>query len=475
MITTEKLSLHPQRLFPTNPVEREIANSLFEEIKDLPIISPHGHTDPSWFANNEHFKDPAELLITPDHYVYRMLYSVGIPLSALGVRGDTANDNITSTDPRKIWKIFAQNYHLFYGTPTRYWLDYVFYHVFGLDKKLNESTADYYYECIDHALAQDEFRPRSILHRFNIEVLSTTDAALSNLNHHEAISKTNISTRVLPTFRPDSLIDPMHKYFYSDIERLQSEYGQEFNTFQDYLEAIIIRRAYFKSRGATATDHGVETAMTCDLSAGECEILFKKVLSKSATNAEKRIFLGQMLTEMAKMSTEDGLVMQLHVGSKRNHNTEIFENYGPDKGADIPQATDLVNGLYPLLNKLGNNKDLTLIIFTLDESSYSREVAPLAGHYPCLKVGPAWWFHDSPNGIQRHKENIIETAGFYNTVGFNDDTRALLSIPARHDLSRRMDCSYLAGLVAKHLLDMSEATKVAKDLTYSLVKSAYKL
>jgi glucuronate isomerase len=182
-----------------------------------------------------------------------------------------------------------------------------------------------------------------------------------------------------------------------------------------------------------------------------------------------------MLVEMARMSLEDGLVMQIHPGSYRNHNRGLFERFGRDKGADIPMQTDYVNSLRPLLQRYGNEPDLTVILFTLDETVYSRELAPLAGHYPILKLGPPWWFHDSPEGMRRFREQVTETAGFYNTVGFNDDTRAFLSIPARHDVARRMDCSFLAKLVVEHRLPEDEAHEVARDLAYNLAKAAYKL
>jgi len=227
--------------------------------------------------------------------------------------------------------------------------------------------------------------------------------------------------------------------------------------------------------GATSTDHGHPTARTADLSPAEAEALFARVIKGQRSTADAELFRAQMLTEMAGMSVEDGLVMQIHPGAFRNHNPALFEQFGRDKGADIPMQTGYVRELRPLLSRYGNNRDLTIIVFTLDETAYARELAPLSGHYPALKLGPAWWFHDSPEGMRRFRAQMTETAGFYNTVGFNDDTRAFLSIPARHDVARRIDCGFLAQLVVEHRIEEWEAAELAVDLSYNLAKAAYKL
>jgi glucuronate isomerase len=442
-------------------------------VKDLPIISPHGHTDPSWFADNNPFANPSDLLLTPDHYVLRMLYSQGVSMASLGVA--PLDGGAYEREPRKVWQTFAAHYYLFRGTPSRLWLDYVFHEMFGIKVHLDKDTADHYYDIISDALTTDAFRPRALFERSNIEVISTTESPLDNLCHHQKILASNWTGRVVSTFRADPVVDPDFEGFHCNIERLSRLTDEDCKTFESYLTALLKRRAFFRSTGVTSTDHGHPTAATADLSASACESLYNKILSGQFNAADAELFRAQMLTEMAKMSMQDGLVMQIHAGSSRNHNPLVFSAFGRDKGADIPLQTEYVKALKPLLDKFGNEPRLTIIIFTLDETVYSRELAPLAGHYPALKLGPAWWFHDSPEGMRRFREQTTETAGFYNTVGFNDDTRAFLSIPARHDVARRMDCHYLAQLVAEHRLDESEAAELAYDLSYRLAKQAYKL
>ncbi|AMX01489.1 glucuronate isomerase [Microbulbifer thermotolerans] len=470
---TRPLHLHPDRLFPADKLTRDIARRLYESVKDLPIISPHGHTDPAWFADNQPFGNPAQLLIKPDHYVFRMLYSQGIPLERLGI--PSRDGTPVEDDPRAIWQLFADNYHLFRGTPSRIWLDSVFHDVFELDVALDSTTAGYYYEAIDSCLKKEEFLPRALFERFRIEVIATTESPLDDLRHHQKIKESGWSGRVITAFRPDPVLDPDYESFTDNLDRLAEITGEDTGNYTGYLAALRNRREFFKGMGATSTDHGHPTATTANLDRSEAEALFNRVRKGNASAEDAELFRGQMLTEMARMSLEDGLVMQIHPGSVRNHNPLIFERYGRDKGADIPSRTDYVHALRPLLEAVGNEPDLTVILFTLDETSYSRELAPLAGHYPALKLGPAWWFHDSPEGMRRFREQVTETAGFYNTVGFNDDTRAFLSIPARHDVARRMDCTWLAQLVAEHRLAEDEAFELAHDLSYALAKRAYKL
>jgi glucuronate isomerase len=471
------LVLSPDRLFPADPHTRDIARRLHAGIAHLPIISPHGHTDPAWFARNAPFENPSALFIEPDHYVYRMLYSQGISLDALGVR--RADGSRAEVDPRDAWDILAANYHLFRGTPTRSWLDWVFAEVFGIDVRLTPDTARHHYDTIDAALQTDAFRPRALFDRFNIEVITTTEGALDDLRHHQAIRAENAREggwqgRVLTAYRPDAVVDPEFEGFAGNLALLAELTGEDTASWQGYLAAHRRRRAFFKAMGATSTDHGHPTARTANLSVVEAAALFDRIKG-GATGADAELFRAQMLTEMARMSLEDGLVMQIHAGSCRNHNAQLFARFGRDKGADIPMRTDYVHALRPLLDVVGNEAALSIILFTLDESVYARELAPLAGHYPCLKLGPSWWFHDSPEGMRRFRQMTTETAGFYNTVGFNDDTRAFLSIPARHDVARRMDCGWLAELVADHRLDEAEAAELAADLAHNLAKRAYRL
>ena len=467
------LSLHPDRLLPTNSTTRDIARRLYKETLKLPIINPHGHTDPSWFAYNHNFSNPTELLIKPDHYIFRMLYSQGIGLERLGIVPQDGDAIATSAE--EIWSLFAENYHLFRGTPSRIWLDYVFSTLFDIEVQLSKDTAAHYYETISNKLALDSFRPRALFEKFNIELLATTESPVDALSHHRAIANSGWAGNVITTFRPDSTVDPEFDGFSSNITLLGELTGEDVSNFSGYIRALRKRREFFKAHGATSTDHGHPSAFTADLPDSQKERLYQEARAGTISAVDSELFRGQMLTEMAAMSIDDGLVMQIHPGAYRNHNQALHQKFGRDKGADVPVATEYVNNLRPLLNKYGNNPRLQLILFTLDESTYSRELAPLAGHYPCLKLGPAWWFHDSPEGMRRYRQQITETAGFYNTVGFNDDTRAFMSIPARHDVARRMDCGFLAELVADHRLTEDEAHELVLDLSYNLVKSAYKL
>jgi len=473
------LSLQPDRLFPADPTVRGIARELYSYVAQAPIVSPHGHTDPAWFARNENFGNATELLLRPDHYLFRMLYSQGVALEDLGIGSAKA-----SYDPRKAWALLAENWHLYRGTPSRMWSDWVFSEVFGMGEMLDAENADFYFDTITEQLATPEFRPRALFDRFNIEVIATTESPLDDLAHHAQIMADNAKSqgeggawagRVVTAYRPDPVVDPEFEGFRDNLGRFSEITGQDCLTWAGYLAAHRQRRAFFAQHGATSTDHGHPTAQTANLAAPEAEALFDKVARGSFTAQEAELFRAQMLTEMAGMSLEDGLVMQIHPGSFRNHNAALFAQFGRDKGADIPMRTDYVNALKPLLDAFGNEPSLSIILFTLDESTYARELAPLAGHYPCLKLGPAWWFHDSPEGMRRFRHATTETAGFYNTVGFNDDTRAFLSIPARHDVARRIDCGFLAQMVAEHRMEDWEAAEVAQDLAYNLVKKAYRL
>jgi glucuronate isomerase len=461
--------LNEDRLFPAELNTRSIARRIYSRISALPIISPHGHTNPRWFAENEPFPDPTQLFIATDHYVFRMLYSQGVPLEELGIGSSSLQD------PKRVWRIFAQHYSLFRGTPTRLWLDFAFQELFGLGARLTPANADEYYDSIVEQLRTPAFLPRSLFERFRLEVLATTDSPLDSLAHHEAIRASGFKGRIIPTFRPDPVVDPDFPEFNENLGRLAQMTGADTGNWPGYLSALRRRRLEFKALGCTATDHGHPTAATADLSSDSAARLFDKVAAGRGDRDEHELFRAQMLTEMAAMSLDDGLVMQIHPGSLRDHNARLFQRFGRDIGADIPTPTNYVQALRPLLNCFGNEPSLTIILFTLDESTYSRELAPLAGHYPCLRLGPAWWFHDSPEGMMRFRESTTETAGFYNTVGFNDDSRAFLSIPARHDVARRIDCSFLARLVAEHRIDEEESYEIAVDLAYGLARKAYRL
>lgn len=469
----EKFQLHENRFFDSEPMIRKIARDLYEGVKNLPIVSPHGHVDPVLFAKNEPFPDPTALILIPDHYIFRMLYSQGIALERLGI--PTADGSEVEQDHRKIWQIFGDHFYLFAGTPTGIWLQHEFYHVFGVDEKLNGDSAMRIYEQIQEKLQSPEYLPRALFDRFNIEVLTTTDGAADSLQFHREIRGSGWQGNIIPCFRPDAVTNLLTNGWRQNIAALSQMSGIEIDSYQRFIQALEQRREYFKSMGAVSTDQGVFSPYTHELSASEAEKIFQEALHGRTTKEDADLFTAHILMEMARMSTEDGLVMQIHPGSFRNHNRFIFKKFGADKGCDIPVRTEYTRNLYELLNKYGNDSRFRLIVFTLDESAYSRELAPLAGHYPALKLGPPWWFHDSIEGMIRFRRRVTETAGIYNTVGFNDDTRAFPSIPARHDLARRMDCNYLADLVARHVIDMNDARQMSHQLAYDLVKKAYKL
>jgi len=442
-------------------------------VKDLPLVCPHGHVDPILFAGNEPFPDPARLILIPDHYIFRMLYSQGITLESLGI--EPRDGSACETDSRRIWQLFADHFHLFAGTPTGAWLGQEFGELFGVQEKLGSKNAQAIYDRIQEKLGLEEFRPRALFERFNIEVLTTTDAAFDPLDWHGKIRESGWGGRVIPCFRPDAVVDIGKSDWKERIDDLSGAAGVDVTGFKSYIAAIRQRRDFFRTMGAVSTDQGVATPFTCELTEREADRIFQRALKGGASEEDARLFSGHMLMEMAAMSEEDGLVMQIHPGSFRDHNDQVSRRFGPDKGCDIPTRTEYTRNLRALLDRFGNTRKLTIIVFTLDESAYSRELAPLAGHYPAMKLGPAWWFHDSIEGMKRYRQRVTETAGIYNTVGFNDDTRAFPSIPARHDLSRRVDADYLAGLVARHVIDDDDAERMIKALAYDLVKASYRL
>ncbi len=469
----KEFNLHEDRFFDPDPSIRRSARELYEGVKSLPIICPHGHVDPKIFVENKPFPNPSELFISPDHYIHRMLYSQGISLEELDIPEKDGTQS--AKDPREVWQIFGENYYLFDGTPSGVWLDFEFNIVFGIKEKLNGSNAQKGFDLISEKLLTEEFLPRNLFDKFNIEVLTTTDAATDDLSMHKSIKKSDWNSRIIPCFRPDGLTNLMNPNWKNEILELEKGTQLEIKNYKSFIKAIEMRREYFISSGATSTDHGVVSPYTHKLSDHKANDIFQKALNGTLTEKDTEIFTANMLMEMARMSCDDGLTMQIHAGSNRNHNSLIFDKYGLDKGCDIPQSTEYTNNLKELLNTYGNDPNFTLIVFTLDETNYSRELAPLAGHYPAMKLGPAWWFHDSIEGMTRYRQMVTETAGFYNTVGFNDDTRAFVSIPARHDVARRIDANYLGGLVSRHMISMREAERIIRDLTYNLVKKAYKL
>ena len=465
--------LNPNRFFDPEPGVRQIAVELYTAVKGLPLISPHGHVDPRILAENTPFPDPVEMFIIPDHYIFRMLFSQGISLNALGI--PHRDGVVYETDYRKIWRIFAENFWLFAGTPSGIWLEYEFSELFGIDQKLNSNTADKIYDQIREKLTSPDYLPRSLFERFNLEMLTTTDAPWDNLKYHRQLRESGWIGNVNPCLRPDGVTNLYAADWKKNIDSLAEITGIWINNYSQFIRALEKQREFFKSMGAISTDHAAEEAYTNRLSEQEADRLFQQALQGKVTPDDARQFTGQMLMEMARMSCEDGLIMHLHVGALRNHDPKLFTVYGPDKGADIPIASEFTRNLKPLLNAYGSHPNFKLVVFTLDESTYSRELAPLAGYYPALRLGPAWWFHDSIQGMIRFRERVLETAGVANLVGFIDDTRAFPSIPARHDLARRIDSNYLAGLVARHIITLEEARSMNYALAYGLSKKFYQL
>jgi len=465
--------INENRYFDSNPEVRNIATELYMDVKDLPIISPHGHVDPKIFAENNPFPDPTELFIIPDHYIFRMLYSQGYSLESLGI--PTQDGTPVEKDHRKIWQILGNNFYLYAGTPTGAWLTHEFAEVFGVTEKLNGENALAIYDLMSERLQSPEFLPRTLFNNFNIEVISTTDGASDNLEYHKQILDSDWNGKIIPSFRPDAVVNILADNWKSEIDKLSSSSGIDVRDYKSFIKAIENRREFFIKMGAVATDQGVLSPYTHELLENEADTIFQRALIGTATKSDEAAFVGNMLMQMARMSCEDKLVMQIHPGVFRNHNASLFQKFGLDKGGDIPISTEYTKNLQELLNKYGNHPNFKVIVFTLDETSYSRELAPLAGHYPAMKLGPAWWFNDSIQGMRRFREMTTESAGFYNTVGFNDDTRAFLSIPARHDLARRVDCNFLAQQVSEHIIDIETAHKLSYELANGLVKKAYNL
>ncbi len=458
--------LSPERLFDPDPQQKPIALDLYAGIKDLPIVSPHGHVDPTLFSTpDRRFGNPVELLIQPDHYVLRMLYSQGLSYEQL----------LSPKEPREVWRLFAGMFYLYNGTPSGLWLTHEMESVFGVTKKLTAQTADSVYDQIDHELQQAYCSPRALFERFNIELLATTDSASDSLENHNKIRASGWKGKIIPTLRPDSVMNMSLPAWRENIAQLSTASGINIINFPSYIQALEQRRAFFKSMGATATDSGVYSPATEFLTPAAVEDIFQRGLKGEATLADGMQFTAHMLCELARMSTEDGLVMQIHVGIFRNHNPEIFKRFGPDRGFDIPVQAEFSNNLHALLERFGNHPKFTLLLFTIDETAYARELAPLAGAYPSVKLGPPWWFNDSWNGMRRYFDQVMETAGIYNTAGFNDDTRAFPSIPARHDVWRRAAANWLAGWVVRRVIDRQEAEQLAQELAIGLAKRAYHL
>lgn len=468
----EQWRLHPDRALPAEPTQRAIAREIYAQVASLPLVSMHGHIDAGLIADNAAFGDPAELFVIPDHYLTRMLVSQGFRHEELGVPSHDS-DVVAERDHRLIWRRVCENWKLFRGTPTRYWLEQELIEVFGVTQEPSAESADEIYDHLLELLATPQFHIRPLFDRFNIEVLSTTDAPASNLSAHKRLATDGWGERVVPTLRPDALFYPNRASWAVDIRDLSACSGIEVSDYESFLDALRQRRFAFAAAGARASDHGHLTADTTPLDAADARRIFDAALSGPTDAASAGRFAANMLFETARMSLDDGLVMQLHPGVERNHSETVLSRFGENQGFDIPVAVEYTRGLQPLLRAFGHDPRFRMILFTVDEATFSRELAPLAGAYPSVLLGAPWWFLDSPAGMSRFRELATDTAGFYNTSGFVDDTRAFASIPARHDLARRIDAGFLAKLVAEHRLDLDEAAETAVDLAYNLPLKAY--
>lgn len=465
-------TLHEDRALPADPVTRPIAREIYRSVKDLPIVSMHGHVPVEWFAENTSFGDPAQLLVTPDHYVMRMLVSQGEDLPNLGV-APVDGSREPERDPREIWRRFCAGWKLFRGTPSRFWLETELVEIFGVTRRPSVEDADAIFDRIQATIDDPAFRPRPLLDTFRIEVIATTDPAWSSLAQHRELAADGYGERVLPTFRPDPLLHVDRPTWRAEIDLLADVAGVDVTSYARYLEALRAQRAAFKAAGARATDHGHCSADTTPLPDAEANRIFDLALRGRVGADEAAAFGAHMLFQMAAMSADDHLVMQLHPGVLRDHDRSAAAAFGPDMGYDIPVAAEYTRSLRPLLEAFGHHPGFRLVVFTIDEDVYSRELAPLAGVYPALRLGAPWWFLDSPDAMRRFREAVTDTAGFANVSGFVDDTRAFCSIPARHDLARRVDAGYLARLVAEHRLELDEAIDTAIDTAYRLPLAAY--
>ncbi|MFF5792914.1 glucuronate isomerase [Paeniglutamicibacter sp. NPDC012692] len=462
---------HPDRLLPADPAVRQIARELHADVESLPIISPHGHVDAAMIANDTPFPDPTALLLSPDHYVTRLLHANGVPLEQLRVGGTS---EVTALDA---WKTFCRNWDLFDGTASGYWLRQEFVDVFGLDDlDISEATAEVTFKTLQAKIDEPGFRPRALMDSFNIEVLATTDDPLDPLDAHRALAADpTFASRVLPTFRPDAYIKFWGAGFAQKADALIQTAGDGATGYDGYLRAMANRRRYFVEHGAVSSDHGSHSAATLRLSRGEAASLFEKGIAGTATMAEGYAFEAHMMYQQAAMAVEDGLVMTMHPGVHRNTHSSTLKKFGPDTGHDIPFSVDFSTGLQPLLEDFGTAKGFHFIPFTIDETVFSREIAPLAGFFPSVYIGAPWWFLDAPDAMMRFRSAVTETAGFSRSSGFIDDTRAFCSIPARHDASRRIEASFLARLVAEHRITEDRAHEIIVDVVDGAPRRAFKL
>lgn len=468
-----QISLHPDRLFPSAPGQREVSRAIFAEIEHLPIVSPHGHLDARLFVENEPFTDPAHLFVTSDHYVVRLLHGQGVQLAELGT---APLDGGNPAPGRQVWRHLCRHWEALAGTPSRLWLEHELYELCELRAMPALETADQSYDALCEKLQDDRLRPRALYERFGLEVLTTTDSPLDDLAPHAALQgDPTWKGRLLPTLRPDDVVDPAHPRFLANTDRLAEVSGVDTGTYAGYIEALERRREFFREQGATATDHGVPVQGSEPLGAAEASLLYSRLRAAKASAADVEAFRAHMLAELARMAADDGMVMQLHVGVVRDYDPASAAGYGPDIGQDFPSMMEFTRTLRPLLSRFGNADGFRLVLYTMDETTFSREIGPLVSYFPSLFAGAPWWFLDAPDAIGRAFTALGETAGIAKLAGFVDDTRSLFAIGARHDVARRACAGYLARLVSEHRLSLGEATKLAIGYAYLRPKEVFKV
>ncbi len=463
--------LHPDRHLPIDSHTRDVAREIYAASAPMPIVSPHGHVDPGLFVRNEPFADPTALLITPDHYVTRLLHARGADLRALGV-----GTQLDEAGSRAAWQLLCEAWPALAGTAVRTWLEAELAGVFGVTEVPDAQHADALYDAVADRLASEQCRPRQLYGRFDLAVLATTDDPCDTLADHAALAADPTwSGRVIPTFRPDRYLEPGEPEWPTHIANLAASSQIDCGSYEGYIAALEDRRQFFIAHGATSADHSHDDVGTAPLSQTDAARIYRAALGGTASAPEAVAFRRHMLGEMARMSCDDGLVMTLHPGVFRNHHRSTFRLLGPDTGHDLPRQVTFVEPLRPLLERFGTYPGFHLVCFTLDETTWARELAPLAGFYRAVRVGVPWWFLDAPAALVRFWDAIVDGVGFSRTSGFVDDTRALCSIPARHDLARRVEAGVLARLVVQHRIPLEEATALAVRLAGAQPIEVFKL
>ncbi len=449
---------HADRLFPADLSTRMLARRLYESVRGLPLVCSGVVADPSWFAENPALPDPAQVFVQSDRQVWAILRGHGVAPGQLGVADDGAS---IAGDPASVWKVFAANYHAFRGTPTRLWHDHAFSTLFGLNERLSADNSDRFYTRVAECLAKPEFRPRALFQRFNIELLSALATPFDSLDPYLA-ARGSLKGRLVPTYCPDRLVDANNPGFITALDRFAELTSTDAWTWKGYLDAHRQRRAQFKSAGALAISQFALAARTADLPAEDAEKLFAKIVSRDFSPAEGDLFRAQMATEMARMSLDDGLVLQLHLDTPPVHDPE----------QKVPPPMPSVDGLLPLLQRFRGEPGLRVVACQDGLSAQADELARLASEYACLFVSAGGSGGSEP--MRRFRAMSFQNAAFYKTLNALQGQR-FIALAALTDAIRRLDCAFLAEFVVAHRLDEDEAHAMAKDVAYGISKKVYHL